>query len=84
MAKLFLKETPRGRSLLVYRTGAAAKFGDLMEMASCVLPDHQALFMSAVSRIDVSLTLSDADSITWRLLAILETEKYRTRLALKT
>ena len=84
MARLFLKETPRGRSLLVYRTGTAAKFRDLMETASNVLPDHQALFISAVSRINVSLTLSDADSITWRLLAILETEKYRTGLALKT
>ena len=84
MAKLFLKETPTGRSLLAYKTGAAVKFRDLMQIASQVLPDHRALFISAVSRIDFSLTLSDADSITWRLLAILETEKYRMRLALKT
>jgi len=83
MAKLFLKENPRGRTLLVYRTGSAEKFRDLMQVASQVLPDHQALFTSAVSRIDVSLTLSDADSVTWRLLSFLETEKYRKELALK-
>jgi len=77
MAKLFLTETPTGRSLLVYKTGSASKFRDLMQMASQILPDHQALFKSAIGRIDFSLTLSDADSITGRLLAILETEKYR-------
>jgi hypothetical protein len=84
MAKLFLTETPTGRSLLVYKTGSAVKFRDMMQMASQILPDHQALFMSAISRINFSLTLSDADSITGRLLAILETEKYRAIQASKT
>jgi hypothetical protein len=84
MAKLFLKETPTGRSPLIYKTGSVAKFRNLMQMASQVLPDHQALFVSAVSGIDFSLTLSDADSFAWRLLAILETEKYRERQASKS
>jgi hypothetical protein len=84
MTKLFLKETPTGRSLLIYNSGSAAKFRDLMQMASQVLPDHKALFTSAMSRINSSLTLSDADSITSRLLAILETEKYRAKQTTKT
>jgi hypothetical protein len=79
MAKLFLKETPNGHSLLAYNSAFAAKFSNLMQLASHVLPDHQALFMSAVSKINSSFTLSDAVSITWRLLDILETEKYRAR-----
>ena len=83
MAKLFLKETTKGHRLLAYDTGSAVKFRNLMHVASQVLPDHQALFISAVSKINW-FTLSDADSITWRLLAILETEKYRMELALKT
>ena len=83
MAKLFVKETPKGHRLLVYNTGSAAKFRNLMRVASQVLPDHQALFISAVSKINW-FTLSDADSITSRLLAILETEKYRMAQASKT
>jgi hypothetical protein len=79
MAKLFLKETPNGYSLLAYNSAFAAKFSNLMQVASHVLPDYQALFMSAVSKINSSLTLSDSVSITWRLLDILETEKYRAR-----
>ena len=84
MAKLFLKETPNGRSLLVYTTGAAPKFRDLMQEASKALPDHQELFIGAVSKINYTFTLSDADSVTRRLLAILEREKYRARQASKT
>jgi hypothetical protein len=84
MAKLFLEETPTGRSLLVYNSAFALKFRDLMQVASRVLPDHRALFISAVSKINFSLTLSDADSITRRLLAILETETYRAKQAPKT
>jgi hypothetical protein len=84
MTKLFLKETPTGRSLLIYNSGSAVKFRDLMQVASQLLPEHQALFISAVSRIKISLTLSDADSVTSRLLAILETEKYRARQTTKT
>ena len=84
MAKLFLKETPRGHSLLAYDSAFTAKFSNLMQVASHVLPDHQALFTSAVSKIKFSLTLSDTDSITRLLLDILETEKYRASQALKT
>jgi hypothetical protein len=84
MAKLFLKETPTGRSLLVYNSGSAAKFRDLMQVASQLLPEHKTLFISALSGINFSLTLSDADSIASRLLAILETEKYRARQPSKT
>jgi hypothetical protein len=83
MAKLFLNETPYGHSLLVYNSAFAVKFGNLMQVASHVLPDHQALFISAVSKINSSFTLSDAVSITKRLLDILETEKYRARQTLK-
>jgi hypothetical protein len=83
-AKLFLKETPKGRSLLIFNTGSAPKFRDLMQAACHVLPDHQALFNLAVSKISYTFTLSDADSVTRRLLAILETEKYRALQASKT
>jgi len=79
MAKLFLNEIPKGHSLLEYNSAFAAKFSNLMQVASHALPDHKALFMSAVSKINFSFTLSDAVSITWRLLDMLEIEKYRAR-----
>jgi hypothetical protein len=58
LAKLFLKETPNGHSLLAYNSAFAAKFSNLVQVPSYVLPGYQALFMSAVSKINSSLTLS--------------------------